>query len=71
MARGTIEDRLERSGLTHGPVSSYLIDAGLIAPSEAQIEAIEFHVDVDPDGSISFQSESVRINPGFSFLFAP
>ena len=70
MPRGTIEDRLERSGLTHGPVSGYLIDAGLIAPSEAQIEAIEFHVDVDPDGSIAAQSESVRISPGFSFLFS-
>src|SRR3990172_1276250 len=56
-------------GLTHGPVSSYLKDAGLISPDEGQIEAIEFHVDILADGSIDFESPSVRVSPGFAFLF--
>jgi hypothetical protein len=70
MADGTLKQRMEDSGLTHGPVSSYLLDAGLISPNESQIEAIEFHVDVATDGAIVDQSPSVRIQPGFSFLFS-
>jgi hypothetical protein len=66
----TIRERLANSGLTGGPVSSYLIDAGLISPNEAQIEAIEFHVDVDTDGTILDQSESVRVQPGYTFLMS-
>jgi hypothetical protein len=62
-------------GLTHGPVSSYLKDAGLISPDEGQIEAIEFNVVIKGGdaaaggGSIVSQSPSVRVSPGYCFLF--
>jgi len=57
-----------RFGLTNGPVSSYLIDAGLISPEEAQIEAVTYQAIVDTTGQIIFQSPSARMTPGFAFL---
>lgn len=58
-----------RFGLTHGPVSSYLIDAGLISPEEAQIEAVTFSAIVSPAGQFTFTSPSARMTPGYAFLF--
>jgi hypothetical protein len=51
-----------------GPVSGYLIDAGMISPDEAQVEAITYSAFIDTAGNITAQTASTRVTPGYVFL---